>query len=189
MTHDPDERLVVRMAARDERALIELHRRYSPYLLALGRRMLRNADERQEVVEEAFVSAWKAAARFDPAKARARTWLMTLAHRLMVNRLRGERLEMVPFEAWNTPVRPMGGAGGGHAEPASRPAAELAQDERELVELAFYQSHSYQELADLTGRPLGTVKSKLRRALGRLSGLLGGEPDGEPRGGEVAGDR
>jgi RNA polymerase sigma-70 factor (ECF subfamily) len=186
VTNETDERLVALMAARNELALVELHRRYCPYLLAMGRRMLRDPDERQQAVQDAFVNAWNAAARFDPAKASVKTWLVTIAHRLMVNRLRGGRLETVPLENWDAPVAPPDGVTKVYVEQA---VASLAQDERELIELAFYQGHSHQELAELTGRPLGTIKTKLRTALGRLREHLGEQYGGEPRGGEVAGDR
>jgi len=169
---ESDERLVQRMAARDEAALAELYRRYGPYLAALSRRMLRDADEVQGCVQDAFVRAWEAAGRFDPAKASAKTWLVTIGHRVALNRLRGKRLSTVPLEAWDAPTPA--------DDPVDRIAlegavGELEPDERELVELAFYQGHSHQELADMTGRPLGTVKTKLRGALHKLRARLGGE--------------
>jgi RNA polymerase sigma-70 factor (ECF subfamily) len=162
---ESDERLVARMAQRDEAALIELHRRYAPYLAAVARRMLKDADEVQQSVQDAFVNAWEAAVRFDPHKASAKTWLVTIAHRLVLNRIRGHKVETMPLESWDAPTRQPD-----HVERILLQDAvgTLESDERQLVELAFYQGHSHSQLVQVTGLPLGTVKTKLRTALLKL---------------------
>ncbi len=182
------------MAARDEAALAELYRRYAPYLAALSRRMLGDSGDVQGCVQDAFFKAWEAAERFDPARASAKTWLVTIGHRVAINKLRGRRPNPLPLEDWDAPT------------PAHDPVeriglegavATLAGDERELIELAFYQGHSHQELSELTGRPLGSVKSKLRAALHKLRAQLSDAPEdaaedtpsredrGDAKGGEV----
>lgn len=171
-TEFTDEQLVARMAARDEAALAELHRRYAPYLAAMARRMLNDYDEVQQSVQDAFVKAWDAAERFDAGKASAKTWLVTIGHRLVLNRIRGGKLDTVPLEVWDAPTHPPDRLERIHLEGA---VDTLAQDEKELIELAFYRGHSHSELAELTGQPLGTVKGKLRRALQQLKTTLGGE--------------
>lgn len=177
---ESDEQLVLQMAGRDEAALAELYRRYGPYLAALARRMLGDRDEVQQCVQDAFVRAWEAAARFDPERASAKTWLVTIGHRVALNRLRARRPATLSLETWDAPT------------PASDPlertwvggaVATLEQSERELIELAFYRGHSHQELAELTGRPLGSIKSKLRAALHKLRGKLAERP-GERTGDE-----
>ncbi len=188
---ESDEQLILLMAARDETALAELYRRYGPYLAALSRRMLGDGGDVQSCVQDAFVKAWDAAERFDPARASAKTWLVTIGHRVAINKLRGRRPNPLPLEDWDAPT------------PARDPVdkiglegavATLAGDERELIELAFYQGHSHQELSELTGRPLGSVKSKLRAALQKLRAQLedANDPDGlddlyrgKEKGGEV----
>ena len=168
-----DEMLVRQMAARDEAALVELHRRYAPYLAAVARRMLRDPDEVQQSVQDAFVRAWEAADRFDPAQASAKTWLVTIAHRLVLNRIRGAKAVLMPLESWDAPTAPPD-----HLARIELYGAlsKLEEEERELIELAFFEGHSHRQLAELTGKPLGTVKTKLRTALGKLRETLGGEP-------------
>ncbi len=178
---ESDEQLVSKMAARDERALAELYRRYGPYLAALSRRMLQDRDEVQQCVQDTFYRAWEAANRFDPARASVKTWLATIGHRVTINRLRGRRPNPLPLEAWDAPTQatdPVERIG------LERAVAALETDERELIELAFYQGHSHQELADLTGRPLGSIKSKLRGALHKLRDRLRERPDAGEGGGE-----
>ncbi|MDQ3396657.1 MAG: sigma-70 family RNA polymerase sigma factor [Deinococcota bacterium] len=162
---ESDEQLVQRMKERDEAALTELHRRYAPYLTAMARRMLKDPDEVQQSVQDAFVQAWNAAARFDFTKASFKTWLVAIAHRLIIQRLRRSKLKTMPLENWDASVRQPD-----HAERiyVRQAFATLESDERELIELAFYEGHSHTQLADVTGLPLGTVKTRLRGALKKL---------------------
>lgn len=166
-----DAELIQRITSRDEGALAELHQRYAPYLTAVARRMLRDADEVQQCVQDTFVNVWTYAARFDDRKAACKTWLVTICHRLAINRLRGKRLETLPLAEWDAPDR--------QPDLVERVLVrelvdELQPEERELIELAYYQGYSQSQVATITGRPLGTVKSKIRDALSRMRGSLEG---------------
>lgn len=169
-----DEQLVQRMATGDERALVELHRRYAPHLAALARRMLGDPDEADANVQAAFVSAWNAAARFDPHKLSAKTWLVTLTHRLVMRRLRERRPS--PLALNDRDVAPH------HVDPireagANPSGSSVTAEARDLLERAYFQGCTHQNLADLTGRPLEDINRELRAALKRLgSALRGREP-------------
>ncbi len=167
-----DEDLVKAMATRDEAALSELHHRYAPYLSAVARRMLRDSDEVQQCVQDAFVNAWDYAIRFDEKKSSTKTWLVTICHRLAINRIRGTQLDLMPLQEWDAPTREPDRLEKVMLEEA---ITVLETDERELIELAFYQGYSHQQVADEMKQPLGTIKTKLRHALGKLKTRLGGE--------------
>ena len=169
VTTDTD--VVRAMGARDEDALLELHRRYAPYLTAVARRMLNNPDDVQQCVQDTFVKAWEHAARFDPAKASAKTWLVTICHRHAINRIRGQTLQTLPLQDWDAPARAEDPTDRLYLE---RALATLEPGERDLIELAFYQGFSHSQVAQETGKPLGTVKSRLRGALDKLRAALGG---------------
>ena len=176
---DPtDEVLIARMALRDEDALSELHRRHARLLYALGQRMLRQRDDVESCVQDAFMNAWKHAARFDPARAKAKTWLVSIAHNRFLQELRDRPVTELEIADWDAPS--------GAPDPTDRLLAGRAVDalehpQRQLVELAYYRGYSHSELAQLTGLPLGTVKSRLRAALDQMRAALGGRAaQGEP---------
>lgn len=168
----PDVELMTLIAAKDESALTELYRRYAPYLNAVALRMLDDPDDVQQCVQDAFVNVWNYAVRFDDRKASCKTWLVTICQRLAINRIRGTKLPTIPLAQWDAPDRQPD-----HVERVVvRDAVDALNDEeRELIELGFYKGLSHVELAEYTGRPLGTIKTQLRRALARLRTTLADE--------------
>lgn len=169
-----DEELIGLIARRDELALRELYRRYAPYLKAMGRRMIGDGDEVEQCLQDTFVRVWDAAERFDAEQSSAKTWIVTIGHRLMINRLRKNRPQTVELddperllEASDTPD---------HVQRIylSDALATLDADARQLLELAFFQGHTHEELSELTGRPLGTIKTTIRRALLTLREAVAG---------------
>jgi RNA polymerase sigma-70 factor, ECF subfamily len=167
-----DEDLIARMAQNQQDALRELHERYAPYLYSMGRRMLRDASDTESCVQDAFLNAWKAAARFDPQLASAKTWLVTIAHRRFLQMLRDRPDTSLAIEDWDSPTSSPDQTDKVLAE---RALGILNTDERALVELAYFKGHSHSELAELMNLPLGTVKTRLRTALGRMKTHLGGD--------------
>lgn len=168
-----DEALIRGMAAGQEEALRELHRRHARLLYSLGHRMLRQRDDVESCVQDAFMNAWRHAARFDPSRASVKTWLVSIAHHRFLQELRDRPDVALELEEWDAPVQA--------TDPtdrvlASRAVQVLDRAQRELVELAYYRGYSHSELATLTGLPIGTVKSRLRAALERMRGHLAG-PD------------
>ena len=166
-----DEQLIANMADGQEDALRELHQRYARYLFSLARRMLSGTDDIEACVQDAFMSVWRHSARFDPSRASAKTWLVTIAHRRFLQALRDRPDTTLPLEDWDAPSS------------APQPLdhlmlqgaiATLEPDQQKLIDLAFYSGYSHGQLAEVTGLPLGTVKTRLRSALTKLRSAMGG---------------
>ena len=183
-----DEELIGLMAGGEQGALMELHRRYARLLYALGRRMLTDEEETDICVQDAFYAAWRHAARFDPQRARAKTWLVAIAHHRFLQQLRDRPR---PTLTWEDAVGAEHEDGMPHAVSpdaadqvmAQRALTHLGTQQRELVELMYFRGHTHTELAALTGLPLGTVKSRLRAALEQMRrGLEAPHPGGFPQG-------
>ena len=167
MDGEPDEHLLHRVVQGDEEALLLLYRRYAPHVHALARRILRDGEAAKEVVQDTFLRIWRKAERFDPALGTPRTWILTIGHRLALKALKA-RPKTLSLEEWDAPEEGVGSED--HLERlwVREALAVLSEEERRLVELAYFQGLSHSELALFLGWPLGTVKSRLRRALEKL---------------------
>ena len=162
-----DEQLVLQMAAGDEGALVELHRRYAPHLTALARHMLRAPAEADAVVQTAFVEAWAAAANFSPHETNAKTWLITLSHRLF----RHVREQKPALRMAEDPELFLE-AGNAETGTPNAPGRSVTAP-HELLGRAFFQGYTDQALAELTGQPVEAIKRELRAALEQLSRAAG----------------
>jgi RNA polymerase sigma-70 factor (ECF subfamily) len=169
------------MSGGDETALGELYDLWSARVHALVYSLVRDPDDAEEVVEEVFWQAWRQAGRYDPARGSASSWLLSIARTRGLDRLRSRRRRREePLE--NTSADPETAQ---VAETAARgPAAdlesseqrahvlaalaELPAEQREALELAYFEGLSQTEIADRTAQPLGTVKTRTRLALGKL---------------------
>lgn len=172
--------IVRRMVAGDPDALAELYDRFAPLVLAVARRILGGAGEAEEVLQEAFLQAWNQAERYDPGRSSVSTWLLLIARTRALDRLRsrGARERMAQAAAAEPPAADTSSGGDDsvlHRERRRRvrqALAELPEEQRRVLELAFYEGLSQSEIATRTGTPLGTVKTrallgmkKLRQAL------------------------
>ena len=171
-----DERLVELSLDGDESAFGLLVRRYQRRLTAFLSQLVGDTELARELSQEAFVRAWSALERFDP-KYRFSTWLFRIAHNLGIDQLRRRRLQTTPLYRTDSEggevevvVPDLDKDPLGHLENRAL-ALELRQvidglrpEYRELVLLRHFGGLSYQEIADFTEMPLGTVKNKLFRA-------------------------
>jgi RNA polymerase sigma factor (sigma-70 family) len=180
VAHLPDEALLALVARGDDDALAALYDRFGRVAYNIALRVLRDAELAQDAVQDAFLAAWRTAAAFDPRRGSASTWLLTLVHRRAVDVVRREqRRRTEPLEDEGTV------AGGATDEDAwirdrrravQAALAQLPPDQRQALELAYYGGLTQSELAERLGVPLGTVKSRMFAALGRLRDLLGDDP-------------
>ncbi|MFL5539728.1 MAG: sigma-70 family RNA polymerase sigma factor [Longimicrobiaceae bacterium] len=179
---DADRELVRRMAAGDESALGALYDRYAPLLHSVARRIVGDEDDAEEVLEETFWQAWRQAGRYEESRGGLSTWLVMIARSRAVDRVRARR--RVREERWDElpePVADPADIGDSPFESAradelrrivGRALAGLPAEQRQAVELAYFRGMSQTEIAEATGQPLGTVKTRARLALQKLREAL-----------------
>lgn len=165
----------------DERALAALYDATFARVFGLVKRIVRNAALAEEVVEDAYFQVWRQAARFDPARGRALTWLLAMARARAIDALRREARfqheclgdELQPEVASELPAADMLLDLARHQADLHQALMLLGVQPRQLVSLAFFRGLSHEEIAQQTQLPLGTVKSQIRRALAALRQTLG----------------
>jgi|SRR5688572_26897288 RNA polymerase sigma factor (sigma-70 family) len=172
---DPLALLIEDMRKGDERALESLYDATVGKLYALASAILRHAQDAEDVVCATYEQAWESAAQYDPGRASALGWLMMMCRSRALDQLRKRKLQSTPLaviglvETDETAAPPDDLLS--LVQENSRVHAALAalsEERRQLVSLSFLRDLTHTEIAELTGMPLGTVKSHLRRALSEL---------------------
>jgi RNA polymerase sigma-70 factor (ECF subfamily) len=170
--------LVARFRAGDESAIRDLYRDYGRVVFAIARRALGDRSLAEEAVQQTFLQAWRGAGSFDPTRDLA-PWIYTIARRVCIDLHRREsRRPTEPLEHVVDRDPALISQPGGIEDSWQRwqvhtAIAELPAEEREVVRLQHLQGFTHQEIAQQTGVPLGTVKSRSHRAHRRLAALLG----------------
>jgi RNA polymerase sigma-70 factor (ECF subfamily) len=169
-----DGELLQRIAAQDGAAFDELYRRFAPPVLRLALRWLRDRLRAEDATQETFAAVWRSAATYRPDRGPGAPWLYAVARNAIVNQTRA-RIVPVAEIPESPSDRP------GPAEEAEsdwvklrvrRAVAELPEQQRVLIELAYWSGLSQSEIAGRLDLPLGTVKTRTRSALARLDELL-----------------
>jgi len=184
MQHVPDSALVERIMAADEGALEALYDRYAGMLYAMLLRILRDTGAAEEVLQDLFLQLWRGAARFDASRGSLAAWLLVIGRNRALSRLRGKgRREFVTDDAEGFSIEAVPSPG--NLEDAAARAqlmerlcgamAALPPEQREAVELAYFEGMTQTEIAVRTGSPLGTVKSRVRAAMQTLKQLFDDE--------------
>jgi RNA polymerase sigma-70 factor (ECF subfamily) len=172
-----DSALLIRVAERDRAAFELLYLRYVRSVFGLALRRLRDRQRAEDAVQETFTSVWRSAGSYRPDRGPAAPWLYAIARNAIVDRLR-TRLE-TPAEVPDLATSEPGPSDRAESSFVSwrvhRALEELPDKEREVVELAYWSGLSQSEVAEFLHIPLGTVKTRTRSALSRLSGMLDGE--------------
>ena len=173
-----DAQLVTSIARYSEVALAEAYRRHGGAVFGLAKRVLNNPTDAEDVTQEVFLRLWNQPDRFDPARGSLRSFLLAQAHGRAVDAVRSSssrrareardavRTAESPYdmqrEVWDLAV----------ADQVSSALGDLPEEERRAIELAYFDGHTYREVAQLLDQPEGTVKSRIRNGMRRMRAVL-----------------
>lgn len=174
---DPAELLARIAGQRDRSALAELFRQLAPRLKSMMLRLGADAALAEDLVQETLLAVWRKAHLYSPDRGAPVTWIFTIARNLRIDQLR--RLSNKPYEDLEgidaTDGTPSGLQIVEQQQVVSRVSkalANLPEDQREVIQLSFLSDMTHADISDKLGIPLGTVKSRLRLAYGRLRPML-----------------
>ena len=174
------ERLLRRSAAGDEDAFALLYDAVSSRLYGLVRRVVRDPAQSEEVAQEVFLDIWRHSARFDPSRGSALSWMLTIAHRKAVDRVRSAEAARHRDTNYGTSNQDVTHDSTSEAvverldaERVHRALATLTEAQRRALELAYLSGYTHTEVATMLDLPLGTAKTRIRDGLIRLRDTLG----------------
>ncbi len=174
------EELLPLVAKGEISAFEDMYERVAAPVLGIIQRVLRDPAQSEEVAQEVLVELWRTASRFEAVRGSAMTWVLTIAHRRAVDRVRSaqsasDREVRAGRQAVNREYDEVAEQveTSLEAEQVRRCLGSLTEIQRESVTLAYYGGYSYREVAELLSLPLGTVKTRLRDGLIRLRDCLG----------------
>ncbi|MCS5714747.1 ECF RNA polymerase sigma factor SigK [Herbiconiux sp. CPCC 205716] len=174
------ESLLLQVAQGDAQSFSELYDRVAARVLGLVRRVLIDHSQSEEVTQEVLLEVWRTASRFEQARGSAMAWILTMAHRRAVDRVRSsqsshdrdEKIGLRDIEADYDSVSETVEIRIEH-ERVKRAMTQLTALQREAISLAYYGGYSHTEVAALLSVPVGTVKTRLRDGMIRLRDALG----------------
>jgi RNA polymerase sigma-70 factor, ECF subfamily len=177
--------LLKRLKSRDERALEELYELLSPWVLGLAARILRDVAEAEEVVGDVFLQVWTHIDQHDAGRGPLVPWVLSITRNRALDALRRRRRWWRKAERWERARSDESGTEVPTPDPAEASVpgwpvhqqvhaalASLPEEQRRVVLLAYFEGLTHSEIARRTGQPLGTVKTRLRIAQGKLAETL-----------------
>jgi len=164
--------VLVRLANGELDALEELYDRYKTMAYSIAYRITNDATAAEDVVQDAFVGAWRNAARYVEGRGSVKTWLLAIVHHRAIDAVRRRRpttelpdADLPPPEALRLPDVWADVSATLDADTVQGALATLSDVQREAIELAYFGGLTQQEIAERTATPLGTVKSRMRLGL------------------------
>jgi len=174
--------LVARIAKQDQTALATLYDRYANLLYGVAFKILGTAEETEEAVLDVFQQVWRTAARYNPQKARVDTWLFMQVRSRALDKLRSKKrisrtqqisLDAIDMEAQAPTKNPVEDVIVLERRKLIVTAMQqLPPEQRQVIELAYFQGLTHSEIATQTGVAIGTIKTRIRLALNKLRGSL-----------------
>lgn len=177
-SHVADTHLLHQIAERDQIAFLALYERYGNLVYSLALRVVRHQVMAEEVTQDVFLKIWQQPMRWNPALGQFSSWLLTITRNAGIDRLRKERRHWSPAHDATDTFAQLGEEAAVSENPywydgliLARLLQQLPPEQRQLIELAFYQGYTHSELAENLQLPLGTVKTRLRTGLQKLRTL------------------
>jgi RNA polymerase sigma-70 factor (ECF subfamily) len=178
ISESSDAQLVTSIGRYNEVALAEVYRRHGGAVYGLARRVLNNSSEAEDVTQEVFLRLWNQPDRFDPSRGSLRSFLLAQSHARAVDAIRSlnarRAREMkeaakvartdydIDHEVWDLSL----------ADKVARALEDLPDDERIVIQLAYFEGHTYVKVAEILNQPEGTVKSRIRSGMRRMRNVL-----------------
>ncbi len=178
LSEDSDAQLVTQIGRYNEVALAEVYRRHGGAVYGLARRVLNSSVEAEDVTQEVFLRLWNQPDRFDPTRGSLRSFLLAQSHARAVDAIRSLNARRnrefndaaktaravydMQHEAWDLSL----------ADQVARALDELPEDERRVIQLAYFEGHTYVKVAEILNQPEGTVKSRIRSGMRRMRRVL-----------------
>lgn len=170
---DDDGDLIARIAAGDHDAMVALHTQYGRAVFGLLQRLLPDRMTAEDVFQQVMLEAWQRAGSFDSARGSIGGWLLIMARSRAIDELRRRRDEPTDPAALATAPEPDDGLTAALGDwQIGQILDQLPHDERTIIEMRFRHELSQTEIAERIGLPLGTVKTRMNRGLGRLRDMM-----------------
>ena len=165
-----DMRVVARVRAGDQQALSELYDRYSKLVYSVALRILQDTGAAEDLLQDVFLQLWRKPDAFDSSRGSLAAWLAVIARHRSIDRLRQRRPETDIEDCVTTSATDLGDETQRSLmiEKVRVVMNELAPDQRTAMEMAFFQGLTHTEIAEKTGEPLGTIKTRIRSGLQML---------------------
>ena len=182
-TVSPEEVLLERAAGGDAQALAGLYDRFCGMLLGLATKILGNPSDAEDVLQEVFIQVWNQASRYQRSRSSVSTWLVLITRSRSIDRLRSRNVKLRTANAAQRENVRLHASNEGlgnvllterHGR-ITQAMQELPDDQRQALEMAYYQGMTQREIAEATGTPLGTVKTRTLLAMRKLRSSLKGD--------------
>ena len=181
--NEEDLKLMMRIVKRDASALSELYDRYSALVYSLALMMVKTTDEAEDLVQEVFMQVWNKAGAFAGDKGSVYTWVVTIARRKAIDRLRsspstkkslsleeGDSFTILDPAYTSNPLH--AAISSEYEEMMKNGLSELTVDQRTIMEMSYYEGYTQQQIAVKLNVPLGTVKTRMCQGLLKLRDYL-----------------
>lgn len=179
MENSSDTLLYTRIKGKDKDALENLYDRYEKILFSFLYKMTQDRDLAEEALQEVFIKIWRGVGEYDDSKGKFTSWLFRMAQNSAIDLIRKRKAATVPIDEIaempsNDSSVEQTAEWQEEKEHIQAAVSQLSAEQQEMIQLFYFKGHTHEKIAEICGLPLGTVKSRIRLALGKLKKSLHG---------------